>query len=50
MVVNDFHIFGSGGCPSKAKPKLIVDANAALPCTITDQRLEPISGRHAKIL
>jgi len=30
MVINDFHIFCSGICPTKAESALIVDANAVL--------------------
>jgi len=44
MIIDDFDIVGVAFGPSEADAPLIVDPNAHLPCPVTFQSLEPITG------
>jgi hypothetical protein len=50
MIVRDLDIVGVALGPSEADTPLIVDSNAHLPCAVSFQSLEPITGRVAQIL
>lgn len=50
MVIDNFHIFGSGGCPSETDAPLVVDAYGMLPGTIPLQSLQVVSGRRPKVI
>jgi hypothetical protein len=50
VVVNDFNVGRTSVCPSKANPKLIIDADAVLPLPVRLQRLEPIAGWDPEVL
>lgn len=50
MVVDNFHIFSSGSCPSEADAPLVVDAYGMLPGTIPLQSLQVVSGWRPKVV
>lgn len=50
MVVDNFHIFGSGGCPSETDAPLVVDAYGMLPDTIPLQSLQVVSRWRPKVI
>jgi hypothetical protein len=50
MIVRDLDIIGIALGPSKADTPLIVDPNAHLPCALTFQSFESITGRVAQVL
>jgi hypothetical protein len=49
VVVDDLNVFRTGGCPSKADPPLLVDADAVVAGAITRELLEPIAWRDSEI-
>ena len=50
MIVRNLDIIGVALRPSKADTPLIVDPNAHLPCAVTFQSFESITGRIAQVL
>lgn len=50
MIIDNFHIFGSGGCPSETDAPLVVDAYGMLPGTIPLQSLQVVSGWLPKVI
>lgn len=48
MIVNDFHILWSIGCPTEANPELIVDSNAVLAFAIALERFQAVPGWRTK--
>ena len=50
MVVHNLDILRPFARPHKAHAKLIVNADAVLPGTITFQRFQPIAGRYTQII
>jgi hypothetical protein len=50
VVINDFDILGGAVSPSEANAPLVVYADAVLALASTSKSLEPVSGRHAKVV
>jgi len=50
MIIDNFHIFGSGGCPSETDAPLVVDAYRMLSGTTSFQSFEVVSGRRSKVV
>jgi hypothetical protein len=50
VIINNFHILGTANIPVKADPKLIVDANAVLPISISMEALKMVAGWDSKII
>jgi hypothetical protein len=50
VVIHDLDILRAGGRPTKAHSKLIVAANAVLPCAVSLERLQSVTGRHAQVI
>ena len=50
MVIDQFHLVGIAVSPNKAQSPLIVDADAVLAFPVARQCLQPIAGRHPKIV
>jgi hypothetical protein len=50
MVINNFNIFGTSFCPSKADAPLPVNTYAVLPGSIALERFQSITGRYSQIL
>lgn len=50
MVVDDLHIFGTGGGPSETDAPLVVDAYRMLPGAISFQRFEVVARRRPKVI
>ena len=50
MIVHDLYIVGSGVCPGKADPVLVVDPYAVLSLPITSQGLQAIPWWSMKLL
>jgi hypothetical protein len=49
VVVDDLNVFRPSGCPSKADPPLLVDADAVVAGAITLELLKPIAWRDSEI-
>lgn len=49
VIVNKFDVMHVTILPSEAKPKLIVDADAPLPFSVTFERFQPICRRNVEI-
>jgi len=50
MVINNFNIFGTSFCPSKADAPFSVNTYAVLPGSIALERFQSITGRYSQIL
>jgi hypothetical protein len=50
VVVDDFDLMRMSISPGKTNPPLIIDAKRMLALPVLRQRLEPIAGRHSKII
>ncbi len=49
MIVGDFNLVCVAVAPYEADPILIVDPDAVLPCAVTLERLQAITGKKSKI-
>jgi hypothetical protein len=50
MVINNFNIFGTSFCPSKANATLPVNTDAVLPGSVAFERFQSVSWRYSQIL
>jgi hypothetical protein len=50
VIIDYFHVSGTSGSPPEANAKLVIHTNAALPGTVAFQQLQPVAGRHTKII
>ena len=50
MVADEFHVRGIRAGPAKTDPPLVVDPNAVLPGAIAFELLQPVAGRHSKVI
>lgn len=50
MIIDNFHIFGSGGCPSETDAPLVVDPDAVLAFAAALQGFEPVCRGSAQII
>jgi hypothetical protein len=50
MIVRDLNVLGARAGPSKADTKLVVDADAVLPGTVSLQCLQPVAWRNPKVI
>jgi len=50
MIVDDFHVFGSGGRPAETDAELIVHTDAVLTCSVALQGFKAVAGRNAEVV
>jgi len=50
VVIHDLDLIGSGIRPHEADAVLVVNANAVLAFSISDQSFEPIAGRNSQLV
>jgi len=49
MIVNDFDIVSVSVAPDETNPKLVIDADAMLPGSVTLQRLQAVAWRNPQV-
>ena len=49
MIVDDGHLFRSGGCPAECDAPLVVDSNGMEACSIASESFKPIAGWYGEI-